>query len=420
MNIDLIILAGGFSKRMGVLKPLLPVGNLSAALRCIRMGKEAGVREIIVVTGFMHSEVERAITESIINEENNALFEAEVGSKVSETEVRFAYNKDYAEGMFSSVVTGVNALRDGATGFFLLPVDCCAVSSDTLRKLASVFADNAKCEKSTKNAESEKCATCVKNPDNPDDSDNAENCLDAVIRPRYKERRGHPPLIPTKYADTLTAYSGEEGLKAVLRTLPTIEVEMDSEETLLDMDTPQDYAQLLMFLGFPTYPTAEQCAQLLAEYGATQQIIEHGEEVAELACRLASFINDKRAGIDISLLRSACLLHDICRAEREHERVGMELMLKCGYPKIAVLIGEHMELRAHVEHVRERELLYLADKLCRNGRIVAIDETIKELTERFASNPEARENAIKRMQTAAVILDMIKAQYGDPNGFMLP
>ena len=433
MNIDLIILAGGLSSRMGVLKPLLPVGEVPAIQRCIQTGKAAGAREIVVVTGFKHDELERVISGRIINGQNCVFAGTEVGitsgaevscveaieseaykvkvfrpelteneeirQNAAEPEVRVTHNKDYAEGMFSSVVTGVKALRDGADGFFLLPADCCAVTSDTLIKLASVFADNA---------------DNVDNADEDSNANNAGNAEQAVIRPRYRERRGHPPLIPAKYANTLVSYCGDGGLKAVLRTLPTIEVEMDSEETLLDMDTPEDYARLLTFLGSRTYPTTEQCEQLLHEYGATQQIIEHGEQVAALACKVAAFMNEKGAGIDISLLRSACLLHDICRAEPDHARVGMELLLRKGYPKAATLIGEHMELHTQVEVVAERELLYLADKLCRQGRIVAINDTISELKEKFADNDEARENSVMRMMTAGEILDMLTKQYAEP------
>ena len=388
MNIDLIILAGGLSSRMGVLKPLLPVGGISAIQRCIQTGKAAGIREIIVVTGFKHDALERVISGRTIN-----------GQNVAEPEVRVAHNKDYAEGMFSSVVTGVKALRDGADGFFLLPADCCAVAADTLISLAAVFANNA---------------DKANNRNEVNNANNASNAEEAVIRPKYKERRGHPPLIPAKYANMLVSYSEDEGLKAVLRTLPTIEVEMDSEETLLDMDTPEDYSRLLTFLGLPAYPTKEQCEQLLHEYGATQQIIEHGEQVAALACKVAAFMNEKSDGIDISLLRSACLLHDICRAEPDHARVGMELLLQKGYPKTAMLIGEHMELRTQIEVVAERELLYLADKLCRQGRIVAIDDTISELREKFADNDVARENAVMRMMTAGDILDIIVNKYGEP------
>ena len=398
MNIDLIILAGGFSSRMGVFKPLLPVDGIPAIMRCIQTGKEAGIREIVVVTGFMRAELERALQGFEFEEfksqghkfENSVYggFELQ-GSEFKglELEIRLVHNENYVAGMFSSVVTGVKALNrsnERGEGFFLLPADCCTVSSNTLITLASAFTNNDG---------------------------------KAVIRPKFDGRRGHPPLIPAGYASAITKYSGNEGLKAVLRTLPSVEVEMDSDEALHDMDTPEDYSQLLHFLGLATYPTTEQCVLLLSEYGASRKIIEHGEAVAALACELASFMNEKGADIDVSLLRSASLLHDICRSEPEHASAGMKLLLKRGFPEAAILIGEHMQLHTLVETVKERELLYLADKLCRRERVVAIDETIDKLSSKFAENPKARESATERMLTASIILNMIKEQYGDPQLF---
>ena len=363
MNISLIILAGGFSRRMGVFKPMLPVNGIPAVLRCVQVGKESGVCEILVITGHMRKKLEEAL--------------AGLAS-----EVKLIHNEDYDTGMFSSVCTGVKALSNNTQGFFLLPADCCAVTPETLTTLVSAFADS-------------------------------EGRV--VVRPKFEGRRGHPPLIPAVYKERLLSYGGEAGLKAVLRALPTFEVEMKNPASLFDMDTPDDYAQLLSFLGLRNYPTPERCEQLLSEYAVSQQIVEHGEAVAALACKLASHMNARGAEIDIPLLRSACLLHDIRRASPKHAQAGKELLLCEGFPEAAMLISEHMDLSTPVTSITERELLYLADKLCRGGKIVGIEHTICELSDKYTSEPEAQKKALERMESARDICDMFIEKYGKPD-----
>jgi CTP:molybdopterin cytidylyltransferase MocA len=195
----MIILAAGLSERIGAFKPLLPVGGQPAVLRCIHTAQTAGVRDILVVTGHKRSELEETLREKAPG----------IGA---------IHNSRYQEGMFSSVLAGASALLagyDAPDGVFILPVDCCAITPGTLTKLADEFNKAGRT---------------------------------AVTRPKFKGKRGHPPLIPAQYINQLLNYKGENGLKGFLSPLPTIEIEMEDQSTLLDMDTPEDYAALLKHL----------------------------------------------------------------------------------------------------------------------------------------------------------------------------
>src|SRR5580692_5523389 len=46
-----IILAAGYSSRMGEFKPLLPIGGATAFERCIGLFRASGVEEVIAVLG---------------------------------------------------------------------------------------------------------------------------------------------------------------------------------------------------------------------------------------------------------------------------------------------------------------------------------------------------------------------------------
>jgi len=84
-----IVLAAGFSSRMGAFKPLLPFGERTVVAHVVANLRAAGLQRIHVVTGF----------------------EAEnLAPELNRLGVTRAHNPDFAKGMFSSVRAGVASL----------------------------------------------------------------------------------------------------------------------------------------------------------------------------------------------------------------------------------------------------------------------------------------------------------------------
>ncbi|MDR0839119.1 MAG: NTP transferase domain-containing protein [Oscillospiraceae bacterium] len=353
-NIFAIIPAGGFSSRMGEYKPLLPVGGLPAIRGTVEIALAAGAHPV-VVTGFRAEDLERALDGS------GALL---------------AHNAEYASGMFSSVLTGARALPGDASAFFLLPADCRAVRPETLKLLIS----------------------------------EAEH-REGIVFPTYEGRRGHPPLIPGALLPGLLAHGGEDGARGYFDKFPSSGVETDDPGVLLDMDTPRDYAATLTALGLPTYPLEAECRALFRKYGTAEDIIRHGEQVAELCARVAAAMNSCGFAVDANLLFSAALLHDISRAEPEHERRGFELLLREGYPAAAELVLGHMDAPPE-DAPRELELLFVADKLCRRGRLAPPEETLAALRVKFRDDGPARAAAEVRMAACEALLEKYARVYG--------
>lgn len=190
-GIAALILAAGYSSRLGAWKPLQPLGGSTFVEEGVRRFRAAGVEDIRVVTGHRAGEL--------------ALVLQKLG-------VRAVFNPDYDQGMFTSVHAGVRSLEPGIAAFFLLPVDIPLVQPQTFKGLLHVFHHG-----------------------------------DArIIYPSFQGRRGHPPLISsTCVADLPRTWEG--GLRAFLSRYQAeaLDLEVRDEAILMDCDTPADYQRLL-------------------------------------------------------------------------------------------------------------------------------------------------------------------------------
>jgi len=188
-----VILAAGYSSRMGDFKPLLPVAGVPALKRCIDTLSAAGA-EAAVVTGHR---------------------QAELSPLVRRWGAEELVNPAYSEGMFTSVLAGVGHFAaKGADMILLLPCDCAAVPKEAVRQLIA-------------------CA-----------GDKGEYAL-----PTYEGKNGHPLLIPRRYYEEILRFTGPGGLKGArsLHEDALLRLPMPWQGTVLDMDTPEDYAALCAY-----------------------------------------------------------------------------------------------------------------------------------------------------------------------------
>ena len=350
-----VILAAGFSSRMGVHKPLLPVGDCAAIVRTVRSVYAAGVVPI-VITGHRAENIVAAL---------------------AETDAVIVHNAGFADGMFTSVALGARYVADlDARAFFLLPADCCAIAPQTFSALVGAF---EQCEK--------------------------------IVYPAHGGVRAHPPIIPAKLAPSLAAHTPDNtGAKGFFAQYPSQTLEVSDAGTLRDMDTPSDYAEILRYLNFPTFPDISRAYEMFAKYKTASDIIAHGEQVADFCSRAGERLQKLGVQVKIPLLCSAALLHDICRAESEHERRGFELLLREGYPDAARLVLGHMTPPENVASI-ELELLYAYDKLLRRGELATPQQTLETLRRRFAGNEAALLAAEQKMMACAEIIAKYEHRY---------
>lgn len=194
-----VILAAGFSSRMGAFKPVLPLGDEAVIARLLRVIKEAGIKQIAVVTGHNREELQPYIET------------AGVGGVSQVVEV---FNSRFEEGMFTSMQVGTATMSENLDGFFIIPVDCPLITSEVLTALMESF--------------------------DPDKFSVA--C--------YRGKKGHPLLIPAKFRQEIIDHGGKNGLKAITdRDLSLMQrIETGFEGVVMDMDTPEAYEEIKEYL----------------------------------------------------------------------------------------------------------------------------------------------------------------------------
>ncbi|MBN1322008.1 MAG: histidine phosphatase family protein [Thermoleophilia bacterium] len=384
-DIVAVVLAAGLSSRMGTSKPLLPLGSKPVLERVIASVAEAGVDDIVAVTGHRAEEV--------------ALVLDRLG-------VHQVHNPHYETGMFSSVLAGVAALGNDVGAFFILPVDCALVTPQVLRALMESYRDTNR----------------------------------GILYPTCCGLRGHPPLIAGRYREELlttgraeaeTAHGGAEevSLRSFLMRHPEDEADVEVEDLtiLMDMDTPEDHRRMERFAaimdeaGGPHAGQAslgpEDAVYLLSLLDAPDHLVRHGETVAAVAAALAAALKEQVPALDVERVRSTALVHDMAKGMRRHATFAQTLLDNLGLHLMGSAVGSHMLIPGEelaIPLPTEAQLLYLADKLVSGDRVLSIADRTAEALDRYGQDPESVRAVQTRMRAARSIADRVETILGRP------
>ena len=339
-----ILRAAGEASRMEACKVLLPIGGRPALEVAVERLREAGIGDVVVVTGF-HGERVAALAASL-------------GCRVAE-------NPDPKRGMFSSVQCGIAALGADVRGAVLLPADIPLAKPRTIRELVEQLESEA-----------------------------------GVVIPSFAGRTGHPAVFGKAHFARILGWGGAGGLRGYFESLGKAPVVLPvaDQAVLMDMDTPPDYEALLDYLKTEDCPNPAECEELLKLAGTPPAAAEHGRAVARVALKLAHNLPPE-IRLRRECLEAAALLHDLKKGAEGHEEAGSRWVEERGYPGLARLIGSHRDL-AHCEDEWEACLLYLADKLVQGTRVVSLEGRMEQMRARFAGDPEAVAAAETRLGKA--------------------
>ena len=356
-----LILAAGYSSRMGQFKPLLPLDGKSVIESAIDAFRNAGITRISVVTGH-----ETAQLQPLLKTRG----------------IPVVHNPDYASGMYSSVQAGIKSLSEDIDACFLLPADIPLVRPATVKTMIGRY----------------------------------ESRHPSIIYPVFQGRRGHPPLIARSLFAEILAGDGAGGLRALLQRhqAEASEVDVFDEGILLDMDTPEDYARLAELAPRRHVPTAAECEAILAVLAVPDKICRHSHAVAAVAEAMTKRLNAHGVIIAPDLVHAGSLLHDIAKGQPAHAEAGAAIVSQLGFPEVADIIEQHMDIDFKGDTPREAAIVFLADKLVQEDRRVSVEERFRRAFERFRDQPEALRGATRKYDTALAILGAVERLAGEP------
>ena len=190
--VSALVLAAGRSTRMGGPNKLLSDLDGKPMVRhAVEAALASRVAEVVVVTGHQ---------------------EAEVRAALAGLTVRFVQNPAYAEGLSTSLATGLAALGEEADAAIVLLGDMPYVDAALIDALIAAY----------------------------------DPVSDAhIVVPVFEGRRGNPVLWGRRLFAELARVSGDQGGRLVLAAHQDLvcEVAVTTQDTLVDLDTPEALAQ---------------------------------------------------------------------------------------------------------------------------------------------------------------------------------
>ena len=186
--ISAILLAAGQSKRMnGENKLTKKIQGISLIKHSVKNILTSSIDELIIVLGYQKEIIEKLIDKN--------------------EKIKFVFNKNFENGMASSIKTGLSNLSEKTEAFFICLGDMPIVNSDIYNQLIQ----------SRNNKE--------------------------IIVPTYKEQQGNPILFSKSIKMKIMTIQGDVGAKKILELNKNkiLNVEVNSKSIRKDFNTKDDF-----------------------------------------------------------------------------------------------------------------------------------------------------------------------------------
>ena len=184
-----IVLAAGASTRFGSPKQLVRVDGRPLMHTVVSRAVEVAGHSVTVVLGA------------------NA---ADLAPLLRHTPASIVINRDWSEGLASSIRAGVGRLPGSCTGVMLLLADQAAVTAEDLRRLAGAWRRQP----------------------------------EYITAAQYGSTLGAPAIFPSSSFRDLAELRGDRGASALFHRNPDRVIRVPMESASLDIDTPEDLLRL--------------------------------------------------------------------------------------------------------------------------------------------------------------------------------
>lgn len=193
IRISGILLAAGESKRMGKPKLILNLGKSNIINATIDNLLKSEIYELIIVLGHEAQKIESSLS-------------------TQDKRIKFVTNKNYREGMSTSIKCGVLTTSKESEAFLIALGDQPLISPKVINRLIEKY----------------------------------QSSKVGIVTVMHKSLRGHPVLISKKYVKELLSLNGDIGARDLLKQHldDTASVKIESSEEFFDIDRTQDYEEL--------------------------------------------------------------------------------------------------------------------------------------------------------------------------------
>lgn len=192
MVVDVLVMASGFSRRMGQNKLLLSLCGETVIYQTVRSAVKSGFHRVLTIYA-----------------------DEKVGEEAARAGAETKRNLLAFEGQSASIRLGVRALSDDADGILFLPGDQPFLSEKTLRGMCGVFCQNP----------------------------------GHIIAASFCGKRNSPVLFPDSLFSELMKLQGDSGGREILvrHSAELALYDVADKKELMDIDTRQDYAKTQMY-----------------------------------------------------------------------------------------------------------------------------------------------------------------------------
>jgi len=123
--------------------------------------------------------------------------------------ITYCYNKNYKEGMLSSVKCGFSKLDEQCEAVLVFLGDQPGIEADIIKNLIKAYRDSDK----------------------------------GIVMPVYNKKRGHPLIIDIKYKEEIVYLDKSATLRDLVHNHAgdVLEIEVKTQSILRDIDTQEDY-----------------------------------------------------------------------------------------------------------------------------------------------------------------------------------
>ncbi|MEP7246181.1 MAG: nucleotidyltransferase family protein [Gammaproteobacteria bacterium] len=184
-----IVLAGGASSRFGSPKQLVRVNGRPLLHNAVSRAVEVAGHAVTVVLGA------------------NA---AELAPLLRHSPASVVINREWSEGLSSSIRAGVARLPGSCNGVLLMLADQPAVTAEDLRRLAGIWRRQP----------------------------------ELIVAAHSGAALGPPAIFPSSSFRDLTELRGDRGAQALFRKNPDRVVRVPMESAAIDIDTPEDLLRI--------------------------------------------------------------------------------------------------------------------------------------------------------------------------------